>query len=279
MMADDKIELGKLTKSYKKKAELVPRSLRRYFFCFRRIIHGTALCLKLDFRKSRPSCIFRRKRITRKGRTIEIPFMAWYAVLRLLDVARRVMRYTNVQMGPPEVAINVEIKTWIGPRLLSKYSFDPSRAAAADVGYSPPTPTPAIPRAIIRNQSMFFAGETWKTRVESREPMTTKLDVISIPLFRENRSEAYPRMRIPTTEPMRRALEMRVWNVAVYTLVPRRWFITTLVLDAWASQQTATYSGSIVSILLNSADSHLKSWQEPEKMLVLSTMLNQITRY
>lgn len=150
----------------------------------------------------------------------------------MFEVARRVARYTKVQTGPPDVAINVEMRTWIGPRLLSKYSLDPSRAAAADVGYSPPTPTPVIPRAMIKNQSMFFAGDTWKTSVESREPMTTKPDVISIPLFRENKSEAYPKMIIPTMDPIRREFERRVWKVEVYILVPRRWFITTLVLEA-----------------------------------------------
>jgi hypothetical protein len=99
--------------------------------------------------------------------------------------------------------------------LLSKYSLDPSRAAAAEVGYSPPTPTPAIPRAMIKNHNMFLAGETWNTSVESREPMTTSPDVINIPPFLENMPEVYPSTIMPTIDPMRRELERRVWKVAV----------------------------------------------------------------
>jgi hypothetical protein len=61
-----------------------------------------------------------------------------------------------VHTGPPDAAIKVEVQTWIGPRRVSKCSFDHSNAAAAEVGYSPPTSTPAIPRAIVRNQSILW---------------------------------------------------------------------------------------------------------------------------
>jgi hypothetical protein len=180
-----------------------------------------------------------------------MPFIAWYAVFRLFDVARRVVRYTNVQTGPPEVAIRLRLIPGL-VRVCSQNTRWILRALQLRMlGISSPTPRPAIPRAMMRNQSIFFAGETWKTRVESREPRTTRLDVISIPLFRENRSEAYPSMRMPAIDPMRRALERRVWNVAVYTFVPKRWFITMLVLDAWASQQTGTHSQCEVSYNLS----------------------------
>ncbi|KAF4626486.1 hypothetical protein G7Y89_g11673 [Cudoniella acicularis] len=98
-------------------------------------------------------------------------------------------RYTRVQIGPPDVAINVLISTWIGPRWASKWWFEASRAAAAEVGYSPPTPTPEIPRAMERNQSMFEEGETWKANVDMRVPMTTSKEVNTMPDFREYRSD------------------------------------------------------------------------------------------
>lgn len=94
-----------------------------------------------------------------------------------------------MQVGEPVVAIIVEMKTWIGPRCPSKWSADPSRAAAAEVGYSPPTPTPAMPRAMVRNQSMLAEGWTCNASVERREPIMTSAEVKSMPPLRENLSD------------------------------------------------------------------------------------------
>lgn len=120
-----------------------------------------------------------------------------------------------MQMGAPDVAMRVDMRTWIGPRWVSKCSFEPSRAAAAEVGYSPPTPTPAMPRAMVRNQSILFAPLTWKTRVARREPMMTRPEVTSMPPFRLNLSAVKPKTRIPITEPTKREFEMRVCVSAV----------------------------------------------------------------
>lgn len=94
-----------------------------------------------------------------------------------------------MQIGAPLVAMRVLIRTWMGPLLESKCSFEPSSAAAAEEGYSPPTPTPAMPRAMVRYQSMLSVEPgAWKKRVERREPMITRPDVTSIPPLRENLS-------------------------------------------------------------------------------------------
>src|SRR3954469_12617735 len=108
--------------------------------------------------------------------------MAWKATCRLFPDASSEMRYTNVAEGEPVVAIRVEIRTWMGPRLESKWSAEPSSAAAAEVGYSPPTPTPAMPRAIARYQSMLEEGWTWKARVERSEPRITRSVVRRMPV-------------------------------------------------------------------------------------------------
>ena len=75
--------------------------------------------------------------MTRTGKKIEMLYMAWYAVFRSLPLAIKLSKYTRVQIVPPEVAMRVDTRTCMGPRFESKCSFEPSRAAAAEVGYSP----------------------------------------------------------------------------------------------------------------------------------------------
>lgn len=61
--------------------------------------------------------------------------------------------------------------------------------AAALGGYSPPTPKPAIPRAMTKYQSMSCDGCTLRATVDINVPITTNEDVNSSPDRRENMSE------------------------------------------------------------------------------------------
>ena len=74
IIAEDMILFEKLTKSYKKNAPRVVSSLNQYFLMIN--VQGTCLFLKLLFRKSFPSRIFKRNKTTNSGRIVEIAYIA-----------------------------------------------------------------------------------------------------------------------------------------------------------------------------------------------------------
>ena len=83
--------------------------------------------------------------------------------------------------------------------------------AAALGGYSPPTPKPAIPRAITKYQSILCEGCTWSAKVDIKVPIATKDEVNSSPPFRENRSDVIPNTTTPKMAPTIKELLIRVF--------------------------------------------------------------------
>lgn len=85
-------------------------NMRFQYFLTKRV-HGTLRVRKLLCSNSFPSCILHRANTTMIGRNIEMLYIAWYATLRLLPLPIKLIRYTNVQIGAPDVAMSVEIRT------------------------------------------------------------------------------------------------------------------------------------------------------------------------
>jgi hypothetical protein len=158
--------------------------MMRSQYCRSNNIHGILRSRKLLAVKSFPSCMCHLIVTTSKGRNILMAYIAWNATVKLFPLPISAIKYTKVVRADPEVAISVEIRTWMGPRWVSKCSFEPSIAAAAEVGYSPPTPTPAVPRAMIMYQSMALGPWTWKKRVDIKLPTITRPEVTSTVIFR-----------------------------------------------------------------------------------------------
>lgn len=90
------------------------------------------------------------------------------------------------------------------------FSSDASVAPAPLTGYSPPAPTPAIPRAIISIQNMPVSVSPFAA-VDNTMPKTRSAVVATAPVFRPSWSAMTPNINMPTIMPIRNALDRRVY--------------------------------------------------------------------
>lgn len=88
------------------------------------------------------------------------------------------------------------------------------------------------PRAMIRNQRILWEPWTWKTRIASRDPKTTRKEVSSMQPFRENFTRGVAQDYYPYHWAYEQYVRDSGLDARCITLVPRMWLKTTLVDDA-----------------------------------------------
>jgi len=90
------------------------------------------------------------------------------------------------------------------------FSSDASVAPAPLTGYSPPAPTPAIPRAMISIQNIPVSVSPFAA-VDRMMPKTSSAVVATAPVFRPSWSAMTPNINMPTIIPIRNAFDRRVY--------------------------------------------------------------------